>query len=277
MSPPPPQPLPTKRSSSRCRRPRLLSCAAAHRCGGAGELLDVEAVEDAQIGVEEAASILLDAGPTGRIEAAFWCSNERLSVRLCSETGPFPMQLTIFAARSSRPSSTGCDRPRRRRNDGRVRQIGVSDAPLDDRFARFAATGDEALRNELVLEHQGLAIASLEIRPHRARQRSRADRPRGADPRHQPFRPEREVRFSTYAARVIDGRLKQHFRDDGWDIRVPRSIKQLAVAVRSTTGELTNELGRVPSPAELADRLGVTVDQIALARRSQRPPSRRTR
>ena len=73
----------------------------------AGELLDVEAVEDAQIGVEEAASILLDAGPTGRIEAAFWCSNERLSVRLCSETGRFPMQLTIFAARSSRPSSTG--------------------------------------------------------------------------------------------------------------------------------------------------------------------------
>ena len=54
----------------------------------AGDLLDVEAVEDAQIGVEEAASILLNAGPTGRIEAAFWCSNERLSVRLCSETGP---------------------------------------------------------------------------------------------------------------------------------------------------------------------------------------------
>jgi hypothetical protein len=54
----------------------------------AGELLDVEAVEDAQIGVEEAASILLDAGPTGRVEAAFWCSNERLCVRLYSETGP---------------------------------------------------------------------------------------------------------------------------------------------------------------------------------------------
>ena len=35
----------------------------------------------------------------------------------------------------------------------------MSDTPLDDRFVRFAATGDEALRNELVLEHQGLAIA----------------------------------------------------------------------------------------------------------------------
>ena len=142
----------------------------------------------------------------------------------------------------------------------------MSDTPLDDRFARFAATGDEALRNELVLEHQGLAIAF-------ARRYART----GSDNDLEQialealihainrFDPEREVRFSTYAARVIDGRLKQHFRDDGWDIRVPRSIKQLAVAVRSTTSELTNELGRVPSPAELADRLGVTVDQIALA------------
>ena len=129
----------------------------------------------------------------------------------------------------------------------------MSDTPLDDRFARFAATGDEALRNELVLEHQGLAIAF-------ARRYART----GSDNDLEQialealihainrFDPEREVRFSTYAARVIDGRLKQHFRDDGWDIRVPRSIKQLAVAVRSTTSELTNELGRVPSPAELA-------------------------
>lgn len=142
----------------------------------------------------------------------------------------------------------------------------MSDAPLDDRFARFAATGDEALRNELVLEHQGLAIAF-------ARRYARTGRDNDLEQialealihAINRFDPEREVRFSTYAARVIDGRLKQHFRDDGWDVRVPRSIKQLAVAVRSTTSELTNELGRVPSPAELADRLGVTVDQIALA------------
>ena len=129
----------------------------------------------------------------------------------------------------------------------------MSDTPLDDRFVRFAATGDEALRNELVLEHQGLAIAF-------ARRYARTGRDNDLEQialealihAINRFDPEREVRFSTYAARVIDGRLKQHFRDDGWDIRVPRSIKQLAVAVRSTTSELTNELGRVPSPAELA-------------------------
>ena len=60
----------------------------------AGELLDVEAVEDAQIGVEEAASILLDAGPTGRIEAAFWCRTSG-SVSGLQRDRPVAMQLTI--------------------------------------------------------------------------------------------------------------------------------------------------------------------------------------
>ncbi|MEO0492362.1 MAG: hypothetical protein AAF081_02985 [Actinomycetota bacterium] len=54
----------------------------------AGDLLDVGSVEDAQIGVEEAASILLDATPTGRIEAAFWCEAGRLRVRMQGATRP---------------------------------------------------------------------------------------------------------------------------------------------------------------------------------------------
>ncbi len=54
----------------------------------AADLLDVATVEDAQIGVEEAASLLLDAGPTGRIEAAMWCADDRLHVRLQGRTDP---------------------------------------------------------------------------------------------------------------------------------------------------------------------------------------------
>ncbi|MEO0492361.1 MAG: sigma-70 family RNA polymerase sigma factor [Actinomycetota bacterium] len=142
----------------------------------------------------------------------------------------------------------------------------MSKAPLDERFIRYAETGDEALRNELVLEHQGLALAF-------ARRYARSGPDEDLEQialealirAIERFEPDRGLRFSTYAARVIDGRLKQHFRDDGWDVRVPRSLKQLTVAVRSTTDELTASLGRAPSPAELAERLGVTVDQIALA------------
>ncbi|MEM9466076.1 MAG: sigma-70 family RNA polymerase sigma factor [Actinomycetota bacterium] len=142
----------------------------------------------------------------------------------------------------------------------------MSSAPLDERFVRYAETRDEALRNELVLDNQGLALAFA---------RRYAQRRRDEDLEQialealidavERFEPQRGLRFSTYAARVIDGRLKQHFRDDGWDVRVPRSLKQLVTSIRTASEELTGTLARIPSPAELADHLGVTVDQIAVA------------
>lgn len=142
----------------------------------------------------------------------------------------------------------------------------MSGPPLDDRFVRFVADRNETLRNELVLEHQGLALAF-------ARRYVRAGRDDDLDQvalealidAVDRFEPDRGVRFSTYAARVIDGRLKQYFRDDSWDVRVPRSLKQLAVSVRSVTDELTNSLGRLPTTTEVAEQLGVTVDQVVLA------------
>ncbi len=142
----------------------------------------------------------------------------------------------------------------------------MTDQPLDERFVRFAETRDPRLRDELVLAHQGLAIAF-------ARRYARSGRDEDLEQialealvtSIDRFEPERGLRFSTYAARVIDGRLKQHFRDDGWDLRVPRSTKQLVVAVRSATDELTMSLGRSPSPAELAEHLDVSVDDLVLA------------
>lgn len=56
----------------------------------AGDVLDLAAIEDVQIGIEEAASMLLDAGLDGRLEAAMWCSDDRLQVHLQGRTGPLP-------------------------------------------------------------------------------------------------------------------------------------------------------------------------------------------
>ena len=142
----------------------------------------------------------------------------------------------------------------------------MTPSPLDERFARYAATRDPELRNELVVDNRGLAIAF-------ARRYARQHRDEDLEQialealivAVERFEPERGLRFATYAARVIDGRLKQHFRDDGWDVRVPRSLKELGTSIRAVSEELTATLARTPSPAELAERLGVTVDQIALA------------
>ena len=54
----------------------------------AGDLLDVESVEDAQIGIEEAASLLLDSEPDGRIDAVLWCDADRLRIRVSAACRP---------------------------------------------------------------------------------------------------------------------------------------------------------------------------------------------
>ena len=45
-------------------------------------------------------------------------------------------------------------------------------------------------------------------------------------------------------------------------MRVPRSLKDLSVAVGRISGPLSQELGRAPRPSELAARLGVDVDEV---------------
>jgi RNA polymerase sigma-B factor len=73
---------------------------------------------------------------------------------------------------------------------------------------------------------------------------------------------ERGVEFSTYATPTIVGEIKRHFRDRGWAIRVPRRLQELRITITSATAELTQELGRSPTVAELAHRVGVAQEEI---------------
>lgn len=76
------------------------------------------------------------------------------------------------------------------------------------------------------------------------------------------FDAERGVEFSTYATPTIIGEIKRHFRDKGWAIRVPRRLQELRMQIGSATAELTQSLGRSPTPRELAERIGCTVEEI---------------
>jgi RNA polymerase sigma-B factor len=73
---------------------------------------------------------------------------------------------------------------------------------------------------------------------------------------------ERGVEFSTYATPTIIGEIKRYFRDKGWAIRVPRRLQELRMQLGSTTAELTQELGRSPTPRELAVVIGCSVEEI---------------
>lgn len=73
---------------------------------------------------------------------------------------------------------------------------------------------------------------------------------------------ERGVEFSTYATPTILGEIKRYFRDKGWAIRVPRRLQELRMQISAATGELTQSLGRSPTPRELAEAVGCSVEEI---------------
>ena len=76
------------------------------------------------------------------------------------------------------------------------------------------------------------------------------------------FETDRGVEFSTYATPTVIGEIKRHFRDKGWAIRVPRRLQELRMQIGTATGELTQQLGRSPTPRELAEAIGCTVEEI---------------
>jgi RNA polymerase sigma-B factor len=76
------------------------------------------------------------------------------------------------------------------------------------------------------------------------------------------FDSDRGVEFSTYATPTIIGEIKRYFRDKGWAIRVPRRLQELRMQIGTSTAELTQTLGRSPTPRELAEHVGCTVEEI---------------
>ncbi len=76
------------------------------------------------------------------------------------------------------------------------------------------------------------------------------------------FDTERGVEFSTYATPTIIGEIKRYFRDKGWAIRVPRRLQELRMQIGAASAELTQTLGRSPTPRELADAIGCPVEEV---------------
>jgi RNA polymerase sigma-B factor len=72
----------------------------------------------------------------------------------------------------------------------------------------------------------------------------------------------RNVEFSTYATPTIIGEIKRHFRDKGWAIRVPRRLQELRMQIAASSAELTQALGRSPTPRELAEAIDCSVEEI---------------
>lgn len=81
------------------------------------------------------------------------------------------------------------------------------------------------------------------------------------------FEPERGLKFSTYAVPLITGEIKSQIRDHG-AIKVSRSLKAEAAAVRRAENDFTAANGRSPRLSELAAAAGLTEDKVEQALRA---------
>jgi RNA polymerase sigma-B factor len=144
-------------------------------------------------------------------------------------------------------------------NDGRA---GVeSDLLL---LRRYAADPSPALREQIVERFMPLA-RSLAMR-YRRQTESLDDLIQvaglGLVKAVDGFDPERGKPFAAYAVPTILGELRRHFRDHVWTVRLPRGLQELSMKIDAATTELTEELGRMPTAAELSERLEVSVEEV---------------
>jgi RNA polymerase sigma-B factor len=68
--------------------------------------------------------------------------------------------------------------------------------------------------------------------------------------------------FSTFAWQTVQGEIKRYFRDHTWSVHVNRGMHEREVRLRASIDSLSQQLGRSPMAAELADDADCTVEQV---------------
>jgi RNA polymerase sigma-B factor len=76
------------------------------------------------------------------------------------------------------------------------------------------------------------------------------------------FELSRGVEFPTFAMPTIVGEIKRFFRDTSWSVRVPRRLQELRLDLAKAGDELAQKLDRAPTVGELAERLGLSNEEV---------------
>jgi RNA polymerase sigma-B factor len=73
---------------------------------------------------------------------------------------------------------------------------------------------------------------------------------------------DRGTAFSSFAVPTILGEIKRYFRDSGWTVRVPRAVQERRIKINRAIPLLTGKLGRSPTPAEIAEQIEATSEEV---------------
>ncbi len=76
------------------------------------------------------------------------------------------------------------------------------------------------------------------------------------------YDPDNGAAFSTFAVPTMQGEIRRYFRDHTWTVRPPRDLQEQTVRIEREREHLTAELGRSPTAAETAERMGGTVEEV---------------
>jgi len=131
-------------------------------------------------------------------------------------------------------------------------------------FREYRRSGSRELRNALIEQHEGFADYLARRLSHRGEPLDdlRQVALVGLLKAVERFDPDRGFSFTTFAAPTIVGELKRHFRDRTWSVRVPRRLQELSLRIEQCRTELGQELGRAPTPAEIAGCADVSEEEV---------------
>ena len=151
-------------------------------------------------------------------------------------------------------------------------EVSIDSEQHDERYQRNrelvirAQAGDEGAAELLIIENTAL-VKSLALK-FRDRGTELEDLMQigmiGMLKAIQSFDINRGTAFSTYAVPLIVGEIRRHLRDDGL-IRVSRGYKRTGIAIMREKNRIMAEEGRDAGIAELADLVGVSVEEAAIA------------
>jgi RNA polymerase sigma factor (sigma-70 family) len=145
-----------------------------------------------------------------------------------------------------------------------IRRIKLLDAAGEQALARRVRAGDAEAERQLIEANLRLVISLARRYVHRGLSLLDLIEEGNVGLLHavRKFDPDRGTRFSTYATWWIRQAIVRALANQARMVRLPVHVELLLSQYAKTQRALAQELGRAPTSAEVAARLGRTVDEV---------------